>query len=334
MKIKLSNPFTFKRARGDLIVLLASSQPSQDVLDLLANLPSLKLREAFTTQGVLQNLSGANLVILDHVLPMPGFSEDLLNRTLDSSGAPVVSLEEFLEQSEEWLGRARLASTRQVLILPSRQVNLVNWSGGVGKTTLAMAICKRFVERTSLPAALLELSMGGCALHARVSEDLPEFFTIATQNAQPTRWQGISLYPMDGRTAEVMCPQGVLHEGEEPERVLKILVNIQKQHSLFVVDAFPGHPLFKSLSTPQTGRLNLVVTSPRDDALLQAKRLSGELEGDRYLILNMTRSLADRTGVQADVSLPFQENWAASLDHRLADPLLNLVYPGWTRRTK
>ena len=51
MKIKLSNPFTFKRARGDLIVLLASSQPSQDVLDLLANLPSLKLREAFTTHG-------------------------------------------------------------------------------------------------------------------------------------------------------------------------------------------------------------------------------------------------------------------------------------------
>ena len=56
----------------------------------------------------------------------------------------------------------------------------MNWSGGVGKTTLAMAVCKRFVQNTGLPAALFELSMGGSALHARISPDLPEFFAIAT----------------------------------------------------------------------------------------------------------------------------------------------------------
>ena len=79
----------------------------------------------------------------------------------------LVSQEGFLADPSEWLGRARLTSAKQVSFLPARQVNLVNWSGGVGKTTLAMTVCKRFVQNTGLPAALLELSMGGSALHAQ-----------------------------------------------------------------------------------------------------------------------------------------------------------------------
>ena len=124
-----------------------------------------------------------------------------------------------------------------------------------------MALCKRFVERISLPAALLELGMGGCALQARVSEEIPESFAIATQNIPAARWHGVSLYPMDGRTAEVMG-------AEEPERVLSFIAQIRKQHTLLVVDAFPGHPMFATLSTPQPGWLNLIVASPRDDTLL------------------------------------------------------------------
>lgn len=327
MKVKLPKIFANPKPKGDLVVLLAARQPDQDLLNILANCPALTLREAFTTQGVLQNMVGANLVILGEVTPMPGFSEDVLKRTLETSGIPVVSANEFLEQSEEWLGRAQLASARQVTILSSRQVNLTNWSGGVGKTTLAMAVCKRFVERTSLPAAILELSMGGCALHARVSADITEFFTIATQNIPPARWHGVSLYPMDGRTAEVMW-------SEEPERVMKIIAEIRKQHSLFVVDVFPGHPLFDLLSSPQSGRINLIITSPRDDALMQAKQLVNDLGNEAQLVLNMAHSLADRAGAQAAVVLPFKESWANSLDPRLADPLLELVYPGWLRRSK
>jgi len=323
----LSKILPNQKPKGDLVVLLATCKPDQRLLDTLAGYPSLALREAFTTQGTLQSLVGANLVVFGEVISIPGLSNEVLTRTLETSGIPIVSIESFLEQPEEWLSRARLASARQVTILPSRQVNLVNWSGGVGKTTLAMAVCKRFVERTSLPAALLELSMGGCALHARVSADVPEFFTIATQNVPPARWHGVSLYPMEGRTAEVMW-------SEEPVRVLNVLAEIRKQNTLLVVDAFPGHPVFADLAMPQPGRFNFVVTSPRDDALLQAKRLHAELPETKHLVLNMSRTLADRTGVQADVILPFRESWAANLDRHLADPILEVIYPGWNRMAK
>lgn len=327
MNFNLSRILSPQKRQKDLIVLLAAKQPDLKLLDVLASCPMVTLREAFTTQGVLQNLVGVNLVILGEVMPMTGLSADVLTRTLETSGIPVTSAEDFLERPDEWMAQARLTSARQVTILPSRQVNLVNWSGGVGKTTLAMAMCKRFVERTSLPAALLELGMGGCALHARVSADLPEFFTIATQNVPPARWHGVSLYPMDGRTADVMW-------SEEPERVLSVIEETRKQHTLFVVDANPTHPLFSPLSTPQPGRINLIVSSPRDDALLQAKRLADEMGESAQLVLNMTRSLADRAGAQAAVTLPFNETWANTLDSRLSDPILELIYPGWCRRSK
>jgi len=327
LNFNLSKILSPQKRQKDLIVLLAAKQPDQKLLDVLAGCPMVTLREAFTTQGVLQNLVGVNLVILGEVMPMTGLSADVLARTLETSGIPVTSAEDFLERPDEWMAQARLTSARQVTILPSRQVNLVNWSGGVGKTTLAMAICKRFVERTSLPAALLELGMGGCALHARVSADVPEFFTIATQNVPPARWHGVSLYPMDGRTADVMW-------SEEPERVLSVIEETRKQHTLLVVDANPAHPLFGQLSIPRPGRINLIVSSPRDDALLQAKRLADELGQDAQLVLNMTRSLADRAGAQAAVTLPFSETWANTLDPHLSDPILELIYSGWSRRSK
>lgn len=327
MNFNLSEVFSPQKRQKDLIVLLAAKQPEQKLLDVLESCPMLTLREAFTTQGVLQNLDGVNLVILGEVIPKTGLSVDVLTRTLETSGIPVASVPDFLDRPDEWMAQARLTSAHKVTILPSREVNLANWSGGIGKTTLSMAICKRFVERTSLPAALLELGMGGCALRARISADVPEFFTIATQKVLPARWHGVSLYPMDGRTADVMW-------SEEPERVLSVIEGIRKQHTLLVVDANPAHPLFSPLCAPQPGRINLIIASPRDDALLQAKRLAEELGEDVQIVLNMTRSLADRAGAQAVVTLPFNETWANMLDPRLSDPILELVYPGWSRRSK
>ena len=311
--------------QAGLSVLLASAHPDPTLIDLLAKREGVSLREAFTTQGVLQDMPGVNLVILDEVIASPNTTYELLIRALETSGIPVTSPVDFQAAPEEWLGRARLTSARQITYLPSRQVNLVNWSGGVGKTTLAMAICKRFVERTGLPAALLELSMGGSALHARISENLPEFFAIATEKAEPTLWQGVSLYPMDGRTIDVLW-------SEDPEGVRRVLREIRRKHTLFVVDCFPGHPLFPELSQTSTGQVHLVVTSPRDDAVLQARRLMKEVPAPAHLVLNMARNLADRAESGVSVTLPHRENWAQSIDARLADPLLGLIYSGWNRR--
>jgi hypothetical protein len=322
MKNNWLSALSRKKQELALAVLVASAQPRLDVLEILGQHGVQQIKEAFSTRGVLQDLPGVRLVILDAVLPVADTSAEILARTLEMSGIPQVDLDGFLANPEEWLGRARLANAGRISYLPARQVNLVNWSGGVGKTTLAMAICKRFVARTGLPAALLELSMGGSALHARISRDLPEFYAIATHKEEPAQWSGVSLYPMDGRTIDVLWE-------EDPQMVGQVLAEIRRKHTLFVVDCFPGHPLFAVLARPAAGLVNLVVTSPRDDALLQAHRLMNELPEPRHLVLNMTRSLAERAEGGVTLSLPYNESWAHTSDARLADPLLELVYAGW-----
>lgn len=305
-----------------LYVLVADQNPSLEVLNLLARQSQVEVREAFTTRGLLAALSGANLVIVGSLILSEGVSREILSSTLDRAQVPVVSPEDFLQQPEDWLARGRLVHQRQVQYLPPRQVNLVNWAGGVGKTTLAMAVTRRFSRSTGLPVALLELSLGGSALHARISPDLPGFYDIATGQAKPGQWEGVDLYPMDGRSIQVLLDQ-------EPERVQQVLADIQRQHTLFVVDAFPGHPLWPGLNPDQAHVFTIIVTSPRDDAVLQARQLKADLGRRSLVCLNMARGLADRVESGVDIFLPYKESWALSQDRRLADPLLAQVYPGW-----
>ena len=313
------------RDEKQLSILLASSSPDPAIFDVLARQAGLQLREAFTTQGLIQELPGVSLVIRDAVFEVTNTSQDLVDRALEMSGVPVVSAAAFLSEPEEWLSRARLASATKITFLPPRQLNLVNWSGGVGKTTLALAVCKRFVEKTGLPAALLELSMGGSALQTLISSDLPEFYAIVTGKEEPGQWHGVSLYPMDGRSIEVLW-------GDDPAKVLDFLNQVRKKNTLFVVDCFPGHVLFSAVNKPDPTTTRMVITSPRDDAIMQAKRLLKEAPQPVYLVMNMTRSLADQAGSGSVVTLPYHPRWAQALDSRLADPLLSLVYNGWERR--
>lgn len=325
--MKIDIPFLTRKDKSEkpISILVASSTPNPEVLQTLARQNGILLREAFTTQGVLHELPGVNLVICDTVLEAANISKDLLGRTLEMSGVPIVYPDIFLKEPDEWIGRARLSNASQISFLPARQVNLVNWSGGVGKTTLAMAICKRFAQRTGLPVALLELSMGGSALHAKVSPELPEFYAIATGKEEPGNWHGVDLYPMDGRSIDVLWR-------EDSSEVRAIVGVIRKKHTLFVVDCFPGHPLFPELINFTAGVVNLAVTSPREDAVMQAQRLMKEIGSPTYLIMNMSKGLADQAGTGVTVVLPYKEPWAQALDARLADPLLALVYNGWNRR--
>jgi hypothetical protein len=311
-----------KDTQSSLVVLLAALHPDQTVIETLSNQSDITLREAYSIRGAMQALPGVHLVILDELMTFPDAPMEVLHRTLEMNHIPVVSQNDFLSASEDWLGQARLTNSRQIAYLPARQINLMNWSGGVGKTTLAMAICKRFVKRTGLPAALLELGMGGSVLQAKISQDLPEFFSLMTHKNDPGKWNGVNIYPMDGRAFEVLW-------ADDPDGVRSFLGKIRQNHTLLVVDCFPGHPLFSETSTPGSELFNLIVSSPRNDSLLQARRLMNEIPNPSYLVLNMAKSMSDRTEPGVSIALPYNETWAQSMAPQLADPLLEIVYEGW-----
>lgn len=311
-----------------LIVLLASKNPDPKLVEVLAQRQEIIMRETFTTRGVIRGLPDADLVVLGDVIPLWDVDLSLMQNTLECTGIPVTTPDQMLAQPEELISTARLANRKKLQYLPARFVLVGGWAGGVGKSCLALAVAKRFRER-NLPTAFLEASEGGSYLVSRLGPQLHSLYDVLTGEDTASEWSGIKLYPIDHRASQVLA---------EDERLPDFMAGLKRGFTLVVVDASPSHPFWPRLLDLATNIL--VVTAPREESLFQAETLLKELEPVRasrpdlkvHLIMNMVRSLGERVGMSGMVaaSIPFNERWATQLDERIADPILNLLYPGWT----
>jgi Mrp family chromosome partitioning ATPase len=311
-----------------LIVLLASKNPDPNLVDVLAKREEIVMRETFTTRGVIRGIPDADLVVLGEVIPVWDVDLSLMQNTLECNFIPVTTPEQMLISPEEWIATARLANRKTLQYLPSRFVLVTGWAGGVGKSTLALAVAKRFHER-NLPTAILEASEGGSYLVSRLGPQLHSMYDVLTGEDTASEWGGVKLFPIDHRASQVLA--------EDP-RLPDFLTGLKRGYTLVVVDASPSHPFWPRLLDLATNVI--VVTAPRDESLFQSETLLKELEPVRaarpelkiHLIMNMVHSLGERIGMSGMVaaSLPHNERWATQLDPRIADPILNILYPGWT----
>lgn len=324
--------FRRKPSQSDkLIVLLATKDPDPKLIEILAARQEIVLRETFTTRGVIRGLPDADLVVLGEVIPLWDVDQSLMQNTLECTRIPVTNPDQMLAQPEEWISSARLANRKKLQYLPARFVLVGGWAGGVGKSTLALAVAKRFRER-NLPTAFLEANEGGSYLVSRLGPQLHSLYDVITGEDTASEWQGIKLHPIDHRASQVLA--------EDP-RLPDFLAGLKKGFTLVVVDASPSHPFWPRLLDLAT--TILVITAPREESLFQAETLLKELEPVRatrpdlkvHLIMNMVRSLGQRIGVSGMVgaSIPYSERMAAQLDPRIADPILNILYPGWATGT-
>ncbi|MBN1440559.1 MAG: hypothetical protein JW929_14220 [Anaerolineales bacterium] len=322
------NFFRRKKDQADrLIILLAAKDPDPKLVGVLAERQEVVMRETFTTRGVIRGLPDADLVVLGEVIPVWDVDPALMENTLECTRIPVTTPEQMLAQPEEWISSARLANRKKLQYLPSRFVLVTGWAGGVGKSTLALAVAKRFRER-NLPTALLEANAGGSYLISRLGPQLHSLYDVLTGEDTATEWEGIKLHPIDHRASQVLA--------EDP-RLPNFLAGLKKGYTLVVVDAAPSHPFWPYLLDLAT--TVLVITAPREESLYQAETLLKELEPVRaarpdlkvHLIMNMVRSLGERIGMSGMVgaSIPHSDRMANHLDPRIADPILNLLYPGW-----
>ena len=306
-------------------ILVAAKEPNLDVLHELSKHKEITVLEAFTTKGVLQCFSDCHLIILDELIESDEFSFELLNRTIQEKGIPHVSQEGFLLDPNTWIGTMSQSHESGILYVPPKQMIFTGWAGGVGKTTLALAVCKRFVQKTGLPAIYVELVLGPSAIKGKISDTLPTFFDVVTGKDDPGKWENISILPMDYQGFQVLWQ-------EDAPRVQKYILQLQKKYTLVLLDAHPAHPLFSFVNQDVMGFTNIVVTNPREDAVYQARSLYESLLKNKHLVMNMARNVVDWMDGGVSLILPHKENWANQLDERLADPLLSLVYADWQRK--
>jgi len=309
-------------------VLVATK--SVPVFEALRTMPDIESEPALYTDKIVKIIPSAQLVIIDFgdVVEYPyeiGMIQSVLAEAQEKRGLAWTSSEEFLANPEEWIRRA--SRSRGGRSLPDKlTVAFTAYSGGVGKTTLALDMALHFARRTERPVLLLEFVYGSSALAALTGLEMPFLYDLTSKvDVQPAVFKGVTLIPMDYDNCRLLPP-------EEFGKYLKKQI---ARHVLTVVDTTWPHGLVRSIQEEVDQWL--VVASPRLDATENANKLAKELGPKAALLLNMKRGMGDRlalAGMESEIDLPYVDR-VDEWDGKLGEQLLLYVYgPAWREYEK
>ncbi|MBI3943883.1 MAG: hypothetical protein HY326_12775 [Chloroflexi bacterium] len=304
-------------------VLVATK--SLEVFHALQGRNDVQIEEALFSGQVYDGLAGARLVVIDFddLVPHP-HSIEMLREVLADSGTLSVSSEEFLAQPDRWLADA-MRATGEMTTLPDKMaIAIVSYSGGTGRTTLAIDTALHFARRTRLPVLLTEFTYGVSSISALTGLTMPHLFDLTTQvDAIPSKWKGVTLAPMDYENCQDL-PLTLLS---------KFMHDQMGHHVLTVVDAQWPHALLGSIRD-QIDRW-LVIANPRPDSIENARKLKEELGQNASIVLNQVGGASDTLalqGVERDLVLSNIQN-VDRFEGQIGKKILSLTYgtANWRR---
>ncbi len=276
---------------------------SLDVFDALqrVGINGTGTQTALFTGQVYDALKGANLVIVDFddLAPHP-YTTDMLRGLLTESNVLYVSSADFLARPQHWLEEARRAGGLATDLPKKRVIAFVSYSGGTGKTTLAIDTALYFARRTKLPVFLTEFAYGESNLASLTDPNAPQLFDLVTQtDVQPAKFKGVTLAPMDYENCRDLSAQ----------LVTRWLHDQMDSHVLTVVDGHWPHALLSSAGAIRDEIDEwYVLAAPRPDAVENALKLRDELGARRArLVLNLKNGALDSltlNGIKRDLDLP------------------------------
>lgn len=292
-------------------VLVATRDLS--VFDALQGLSGLEYDEALFTGQIYESLPGAQLIIVDFddLVEHP-YSVGMLRGLLAESDVPFVSSEEFLAEPDSWLMEARRLGGEATDLPTKRNIAFVSYSGGVGKTVLALDTAVHFARRAQLPVCMIEFAYGESAVSALVGANVPALFELATQpDVEPMVWNEVTLVPMDYDNSRDLSIQ----------LLGKYLKDVMREHVLTVIDARWPHALIGAVRDDIDRWY--VVGTPRPDAVENAEKLAAELGPKANIILNRKGGVVDSlalSGVDRALELPVvnePDRWQGNLGKKV-----------------
>jgi len=276
----------------------------------------LEQREAISAAGTYQNLKGAHLVVVD-TSDLVGTEKEHARLAVALEDSPhliVVEGRTFVLNAQGYLEQA-VAVTGLGEMLPPRSVAFTSLSGGVGRTTLALATARAFREATHLPAAVVELSPGPSALYALTgAEGVSGIYQVIEQGNKFPVWHDITLAGMNWELARLLSE----------EKIANLWQTLLQKHVFVAFDAPAWHPLFAQV----TAETFFVLSNDRLDVQVSA---AGLLE--RLLQNGQAAQVGlNRAGVAGRLSLPVKAAFDLKSVRnvwKLGTPILKVIYPGW-----
>ena len=303
------------RKRKRIIVVMATRHPG--ALAALENAGGdVEVREAMTTGGLYRSLPGAHLAVVDpELLTETSVTREQVSRLLQDMLC--VSGADFAANPDEWLARARLASGLGLETLPARVVALTSLSGGVGKTTLSLSLA-RYLRSRGITVAVAELTVGPSALQTLMTDGyFPHIYEVTTQNKTWATWNGITIAPMDWRSAQLLTT----------DQAGRVWSELTTGHVVTIFDAPAYHPFWPVVE--KLCHVVLAIADPRPDSLANALFLSETTDGKARIVLNRS-GLSVRLMVENPAAVvPDVGSDARGFPPSLARRLAPVVYPGW-----
>jgi hypothetical protein len=298
------------------------------VFDALKDVKDIELEEALFSGQIYEDLAGVQLAIIDFedVVPHP-YSLDMLKEVLAETGVLFVSSQEFLAQPDRWLAEARAAKGEPSVLPQQKAVAFVSYSGGTGKTVLALDTAVHFARRTKMPVLLAEFTYGVSALATVTGLDGPYLFDLATQlDVEAPKYKGVTLVPMDyEHCQDLPVRQLEQYFKRQMEQLTQYFEEQMEKHILMVVDSRWPHGLIGAVQDEIDEWF--VVATPRIDAIENARRLRQELGPEASIIINQ-KSTADSlalAGFEGALDLP-RIRQPDRLEGQLGREILSLLY--------
>jgi len=313
-------------------VLVATKE--RQVFDILTNAQNLEPIAALDTRRLYEAIPDTQLVIVDYddLIEQP-FSRAFIRKLLSLASSPDVGrLRECT--SAEFVASPATYLEADIPVRPSyqlpakRTIVFTSYSGGTGRTSLALDTALEFVNQTKkrqlqLPAAVLEFTYGHSALNALLGELRPSLYELISQpESEPPQFRGVTLYPMDYDMVRSLS-------AEQVERYCRQQI---ANHVLTIIDTLWPQSFVKALGNVVD--LWVVLTTPRVDAVENARKLYRDLAleyGENKVLIAVNQmgglgaSLA-LMGLRRDLVIPKIQRGEIFFEGRLGREILRHVY--------
>lgn len=226
---------------------------------------------ALDTGAIYEAVSDVDLAIVDYAdLVYHPFTREFVQTLFERAEIQECGAEAFVADPERYLS---IPGRRgRTLKLPEHKVvAFTSYSGGTGKTTLAMDTAWEFVTKTrnviELPAAVCEFTYGASALQTLLgSNELTLADLVLQPEVAPYAFHGISVFPMDYAALRSLGS----------DQVSRYLCQQIASNALTVIDSSWPHGML-SAAIGEEVDLWVVLTTPRVDAVENANKLRDEL---------------------------------------------------------
>ena len=298
------------------------------VFEALQRIEDVEYEEALFTGQIYEAIPSSQLVIIDYedVVEHP-YDVRMIRELLAESNVRAYSSEEFLLDPGKCIREAEIRPGSMTRLPEKYTIAFVSYSGGTGRTTLALDTALHFARQTekhrqaSLPVMLIEFTYGESAFASILGLDMPHLYDMATQtDLEPTCFKGVTIIPMDYDNCRLLS--------------IDLLRNYLKRqmahHVLTIVDSYWPHGLIGAIEEDVDRWL--VVTTPRLDAIENARKLQAELGSEAGIVLNMMDSITDNlalAGMERELDLTRLDR-VDRFEGKLGKQILARIYgPAW-----